>query len=735
MVMPDDTNPFAGTDVLVAARARISIGPVPDWVAACPFNDDFKAKETSPATCLFYGRQIHAETGQTCHHQAMRLETSPAVQRQSQWQFQFEPQTQSLILHWIKIRRGSQVFEQACLDKIRLLQREEGPERFAIRGWCTLLLLLEDVRPGDIIESCYTVGNRPALLPGHCAALFILPQGTPVGKFHFSVRFNESRPMKWQSATADLRPAETREAGEALWIWAGGNYEAAGWEPNTPARHIAGPWIQISDYPDWGTVATAIAQAWKNEGDEPVLAEIAGEIAGKEPDILGQVEKAIELVQDECRHLPVDFDPAGQVPAPPGVVARKRYGDAKDLSFLLVQLLKQLGVPARPILVNTQWRRSLATMLPMAGLFDHAVVEYEVQNETRWVDAMIQQQGGGALNRFIPDYGVGLPVDSSANGLIESPRAPIQTSQYVLKETILLDTTGAQSLISAVLHAKGSHAEALRQQFEKSGVDQVAEERQQLCAERFVNAKRIGSLEYRDDREANEFILAEVFAIGGFLHPLPKQGMCRFRLSNQLMAHALPLPEKSVRRAPLALPYPCNIVYTIVIEAPTLQPLGVRRRNIETSLVRFSRNHKCLHRFWSMTLTLSTLADAIPPENVEEHGATVEAIRDDSLWEITLPAGFPHPVRRNDFGALPPPPRRLTSHDAEPKNPKPAVLPIAVPAGGPVPAAPHQPISQPVHHRRKRTSHRRKSHKKVWLAVAILVWALIIFAAVRFLQR
>ena len=225
--MADDANPFTGTDVLVDARKRINTGSVPAWVVSCPFDDNFKAKDAGQVTHLFFGRQIHAENRQTHYHQAMRLENILAVQHQSQWQLQFEPRTQSVTLHWVKIRRRDQEFDHTYLGKIRLLQREEGPERFVIPGWCTLRLLLEDVRPGDIIESCYTIETRSRLLPGNCAAFFALPQGIPVGKYYFSLRFNETRPMRWKAASADLSPAENREHGNVTWVWTGGNYEVA----------------------------------------------------------------------------------------------------------------------------------------------------------------------------------------------------------------------------------------------------------------------------------------------------------------------------------------------------------------------------------------------------------------------------------------------------------------------------------------------------------------------------
>ena len=724
--MSDDTNSSTSDDVLVDARERISIGPVPAWVVSCPFDANSKPKEASQVTHLLVSRQIHAENRQTHYHVVLRLETMQAVQRQSQWQLQFEPRTQSVTLHSIKIRRGDQEFDHTNLGKIRLLQREEGLERFVIHGWCTLLLLLEDVRPGDIIESCYTIETRPRLLPGNCASFFTLPQGVPVGKFHFSLRFNESRPMKWKSASADLKPTENRENGNVMWVWTGENYEGPGPESNTPGWHLSCPWIQISDCPDWGTVAVAIAKTWKEESDETVLAEIAKEITDQEPDVLLRVEKAIHLVQDECRYLSVNIELGGQAPTPPGIVARKRYGDRKDLSFLLVHLLKRLGTSARPILVNTQLRKSLAAMLPMDGLFNHVVVEYDVQGKTRWVDATMKQQGGGALNRFIPDYGVGLPVDLTATRLIESPRAPVQASRYELKETILLDTTGAPSLISVVLHAKGSHAEVLRQQFEKSGVESVAGERLQLCTNRFTSAKRVGDIEYRDDRAANEFILAEVFEINGFLSAHQNPGMCRFRFPNNLMAQTLQMPEKGVRRTPFALPHPCNIVHIIVVETFSLQPMRIQRHSVESPFIKFNRSHKCLHRFWSMTLSLSTLVDAVPPDRIDEHRATVEDVWQQSLWEMAVPTGSAHPVKRKDFGSLPPVPRKLTSNIAQtqsdPKSVPSANIPMANSREmiGQIPSS-----NPPVRRRRKKHPPHGKNRKKLWLAVAIILWILI----------
>src|SRR5262249_30618291 len=152
--------------------------------------------------------------------------------------------------------------------------------------------------------------------------------------------------------------------------------------------------------------------------------------------------RAVELVQDNFRYLSVNLELGGHIPAGPETAVRRRYGDCKDLAFLLVHLLRRLGVAARPVLVNAVLRKSIGDLLPSPNLFNHAVVEYRVGEETRWVDATIKRQGGGALNRSLPDFRLGLPMDAEGSGLVPPPKGSVQPGLFELKETFVVDTTG-----------------------------------------------------------------------------------------------------------------------------------------------------------------------------------------------------------------------------------------------------------------------------------------------------
>jgi transglutaminase-like putative cysteine protease len=654
---------------LPAADECIRMGPVPDWVVLSSFVAD---GEDAATNHLLHDRQIHAELRQTYFHVALRLDSMQTVHDESPWRLDFEPRTQQVILHSIRTWRAGAPRGQADLSAARIMDRRvagTNPPKPL-----TLSIVLEDVRLGDILEWSYTVENRPSVLPDNCAALFALPAGVPVGKFSFSLIFDSTRPMQWRSSVPEWEPVKSENEGRSHWVWTRENYPGLPLEDNRPEWHMARPWIQISDCPNWGMIAAAYAAVWPDGEEDSIARETARDLGAGQIDSMRMAEKAIQLVQDEYRCTAVDGELDGQPPAPPGVVARRRYGDGKDLSFLLAHLLRALGLEARLVLINTVYRQSLASLLPAPDLFNHLLVEFTVAGQTRWVDATRPR-------RAIDNYGVGLALNGGDTPLARPPAGSVAQSAYELAESILVDTAGGWSWLAVVVTARGPQADALRQELESAGLDALARKRLQECARRFVNAKRAGALECRDNRAANEFFLAEIFEIKDFLKAESDPRWRKLEMPNDYIANFLKTPDVGPRHAPFALPHPCHVVHTIELHSVALAPAVVQQRSVKTNYVDFTRVRKTLAGFWTMKLTLSTLADAVPPESLEEHRQAIREIRKQSVWSILLPAGDARPHRRSDFGALPeaPNPARPAVAIATPSTPVPVPATVSPP--------------------------------------------------------
>jgi len=732
---------------LIGAKERIHIGPAHDWIVPCSFRLDFKPKQPGHVTYLLSCKQIHAEKRQTFVHTAIRLETTQAVQNEAQGRLAFEPRTQNFILHWLKIHRGETIFDRTALENIRCVQKEA--DGFISPSHLTLLLLLEDVRPGDVLELCYTMEEEPPLWHDDCGCLFALPEASALGKLYFSVRFNDARQFDWESSAPDLQPVETHRNGETQWVWTRDNFPGVRAEENTPPWHISYPWIQVSDCADWESLSAAFAKAWDTDKADADLAAIFPEIAAGGGGILQQTEKAIQLVQDQCRYVALDGELAGQPPTAPEVVARRRYGDCKDLSVLLMVLLKQLGLEARLVLVNTKFRKSLADLLPMPSLFDHIVVEYKARGETRWVDATAKGQGGGSLNRIVSDFGFGLPVVQDGSDLVEAPAPARESNVYQIKESVLLDTAGAPSIFGIVVTARGSHAEELRREFESQGVEAMARRRLQMCVDRFIDVKRAGPLEYRDNRTDNEFFLAEVFEIRNFLKEDAQTSWSKMDVSAEAVASLLPLPTSVVRHNPFGLPYPCNVVHIMEVYCVALPPAIIQQRTIENPWLQFTRVRKTLAGNWTVTTTLSTLSDAVPPDGIDEYREAVRELRAQSSWSLQVPAGQTRPHQRSDFGrlpvawegssgAFPRPAKMVATHRTTTPAPTKPQSEAAASSDVPDATAPSEPRVELRYRRKKR--HRRRSRESrkaiMWQSIVGCVMVVILLLlAIAFFKK
>jgi hypothetical protein len=643
-------------DEMSAARQKIRQETAPEWVQPMTIDYQFKSPKTTPVTQLLSSVQIHAERRENYIHYALRLETMEAVQHHSQWRFEFEPKTQTVTLHQLQIVRDGQPINHLDLAKARYLQREESLEKFVIHGWYTLLLILEDVRPGDVLECAYTIQTAPRFLTNNSSYFYGLPVNQAIGKYYFTVRFLPARTMRWKSVAPEFKPVETQVGELNHWEWSGQVTEVGELEVNTPCWHIATHWLQVSDLPDWQTVSTALAELWHAEAADDDISEVVREITASNAELPDRIESAIRLVQDECRYLSVNLELGGHIPTAPSVVLRRRYGDCKDLSFLLVRILQALGVTsARPLLVNSFLRQTIGELLPSPTLFNHAIVEFEVDGQRRWVDTTLHNQGGGPYNRNIPNFALGLPLETEGAQLVAAPKLTDVVNAYELREHLLLDTTGQPSLLAVTLVTSGVQADLFRAQFKQVGAEEIAKQREQSIANRYHKAKRTGTLKHQDERGENRFVMVETFEVTPLLAPHPNENMCRVQMPTSWVAGVLLLPPKTPRTRPFALPNPCQVHYTFDVDTSAIQSIKIEHpvQEYNEPPVEFKRTAKGGRGYFVATLKLNIREDFIAADRVQKFGQLVENIGNVANRELYILRGHSRNRPRAGFGELP----------------------------------------------------------------------------------
>jgi len=633
---------------------RIAFQEPEDWVEKVPYDDKTVAKEGAHQTYHLWTRQTDADSGKTFHATAVRLETALAVQNQSQWSINFDPRFHHLTLHWLRIVRNSERIDQLQRSRMRLIQRETQLERFVISGGWTLLVVFDDVRPGDTIEAGYTFKTKHPICGDWSETFFAVPAQIVVGNFRLSVVFDEKlHPMTWKTSDdAPARQVSTLDDGRTRWLWEASQPVLRDNEVNIPSSHLDYIWIQVSDIPSWSALAGRVSEAWNGAGDRGEL-DLLGEFARPAEVNAAAVAALVRNIQDEFRYLSVDLDTGGWIPEAPGTVAKQRRGDCKDLAWLANAVLGRWGVKSRPILVGAGLCGRVVSMLPMSSLFNHAVLEVEIAGARRWFDLTLRSQGGDFHSQPVKWFEFGLPVDPG----VAAPEAqPGQQANNLLaiRETIYLDTRrGEPSAVELLLRAEGPQAEYFRRARYTQGSDGFATERLKVAQRRYVKSKRLGALQVRDDRRANVFELAESFEISDVVYAGEKGERALYDVPANTVRQTFAIPDDKARRCPWAMPFPLEIRYASTVKLGNMPSGGTTRRKWSAKEFTALTEETRLSGAWTKTAWFLTVTDNIAADQLSAYRIKLVDCFRAMSWRLYMGWGNRRLEIPAQFGQLP----------------------------------------------------------------------------------
>ncbi|WP_308950558.1 DUF3857 domain-containing transglutaminase family protein [Thalassobacterium maritimum] len=609
-------------------------------------------RDGEPITRLLLDIQHDTESHASCIRQQQRLENKQAVQELAQWRINFDPNSQKIKLHHIRVIRDGITREYSKPENVRIIQREEDLESYILHGQVTLLVVLEDIRVGDVIDSCYTLINQPQLLPDHFSSFQSPPDLIRTGEYKLSVRFPQQTAIQWKSALPENNPLITEEEGGYIrWQWRTHDIDPTEAEVHTPSWKLPTDWVHISDMQKWSELAVAAHSAWPEVSDFKLPDQLASKI-----DDPGNQKKTadtlIRYVQDEFRYLSVKTNLGGQIPNPPEKVIERGYGDCKDLCSLLTHLLGSQSIKARPILVNTTLGKSLPELLPCATLFDHVIVEYKIDGMAYWVDPTLTEQGGGATGRYIPSYYFGLPIQARPTHLVEQPHNRSVKDSYQLHDTILLDTAKNTSILRVTTTVSGRYADDFRLQFAQEGPEGFIKSTEERQSNRYQTESSVTPVKYHDNRELNEWQMIEVYNIDFFKSMSFDRQFLQLSLPRSIIMAALPTPDETERQAPFEIPNNLDITHIVEVHS---KANGRQRRQLKTfELAGLEASVEGIFRSgaWTKTIQLKTSTDHIPADQVLSLRQLLLDLWQHSSWVITAPRGLVRLHRPEDFGQL-----------------------------------------------------------------------------------
>lgn len=597
--------------------------PVPDWVETAPVP---VATQRAPVAIRLADTQFLAAATPVIYvHRATQVNDAAAMSEIGQYAISFAPDYQRLQLHSVRILRGDAALDMLPTVQVRFIQREVGLEQGVYSGIVTALLLVQDVRVGDTLDIVYTLHGANPVLGGRFVDAASWDQIAPVARRRVILNVPAGRDVAWKLiGPPGARLAEPQTAtrkGMRTTRWEEEAIPALQPEPLAPRDVQQVRWLQFSEYNSWRDVARWADGLFQLQpATDGELMKVV-DVLKREPTPAAQVAAALRYVQTEVRYFSLALGESSHRPTQPSLVLQRRYGDCKDKSFLLIALLKALGIDARPVLVAFGTRRGLDALLPSPFLFDHVIVDATVNGEHHYLDATRLGQSGGLASFGQLHAGAQvLLVGPDTQGLTQIPIAANgPEGNSVVEEQVRVAKLGEEAEITAQEHYNGLDAEFARLMSSRLTAEQRLTAARSAAEHRFPGATVIGDPVITDDTERNQVTWTVRLKAPKFATQSGDQWMARFPAVG--FSGVVAIPPTATRRTPLAIPrYPYEARYTVRVEWPdevsaTRDPqvLHIESKYLEYEVKRSFRGRVATHE-----VRLKSLADRVPPEDVPQ---------------------------------------------------------------------------------------------------------------------
>ncbi|HTI99853.1 MAG TPA: DUF3857 domain-containing protein [Dongiaceae bacterium] len=606
----------------VFSPPQTAVAPPADWIVPllfAPLPANIRPEPNEEQRYLLLDRQINVATNEDFHHIVRQILTPAGIQNGATLTVDFDPNYQSLTFHWVRIWRGTNHVEQLNAGKIKLIQPERELDQFLMDGHESAVLVLDDVRVGDIIDYAYTLQGANPVLEGKFFKAVDVQLRQPVEHLVTRLVWPKERRLYARNFNCpNTRPTVAAKTNQIEYVWDARHVPGLYVEDQLPAWYDPFPWVQLSEFQTWAEVNQWALKLFQNT--TPLSAELNDKIAewrrirGPEQ----QVQAVLRFVQENIRYFGVEGGTGSHRPAAASDVYGRRYGDCKDKVRLFVTILRALNIEAWPVLVNSQLHRGIQPWQPTAMAFNHVIAQVRCDNRTYWLDATANYQRGPLAAHALDDFGYGLVVQPKTTALTAIPTSSAIPDTTIAEYFQLGGRTDPASL-KVVTVATGADAEDLREQFATTPRADIEKNYLHYYANRYPGAKSAAALEFKDDATQNRIEITESYSWDHFWTKpdADHEYQCTFYPST--LAELFPKPVDVERTMPLAVTFPVHRVLRTEVSLPEAWANNSKSRNITDPAFFFRMNQNTTGTKLVLEYEYRALADSVPPEQMADY--------------------------------------------------------------------------------------------------------------------
>jgi hypothetical protein len=545
----------------------------------------------------------------------LRLNNEEGVQNNSQLTIGFDPTYQKLAINKIIIHRGKIEINHLNRSEIELMRNEKNADRLIYDGSYSAVIILKDVRVGDVLEYEYTIKGENPILSGHIYSYVTQSFSSEVFRIYQRVLVPAKEVLSMKAIQEGQMPVITVIGNIKSLVWDISNRPAIFMDANTPSWYNAYPACEISSFKDWQEVKRWGRNLFKLNIETPQLDTFIRDMHFVKSD--QGIADVIRFVQDEIRYLGIETGIHSHQPHHPEEVLKNRFGDCKDKTYLLVVMLRKLGVEAWPAYLNSSNKGHVDDNVPSPYAFNHVIVKFRYDNIDYWVDPTINQQRGPLSLVCLPAYQKALVLDEKSSGFEDIPVS--KSDKVVIHENLWFadSTSEVKYEVESVYY--GNMANTKRSYHLGTPLAEIRENYINYCSGYYSNLKWKGdsALKYTDYPETNTFKVRESYVIPDFWDHRATDSVEWYATINpynlyEFLSHT---KDKS-RKMPLSIYFPVDVNCTIDMHFPPYKEIGFQSEtdSIVNKVYTFYRRSSVNQNKHTYTLnyTYKTKADHVP---------------------------------------------------------------------------------------------------------------------------
>lgn len=566
---------------------RLVVGPAPEWVIRRTVRST-QRMDSQPVTVLLIDRQINPDLMSRYTRHVRRLETPQSVQEAGRIELNFDPASQKLSIHAISIFREGHLTNMADLDEIKIIQRERELERGIYDGSITALILLKDLRTGDVIDVETSVTSDDAIFSSHYWFDENFEHTLPVSRQYFSwLSKSQERFSIADSTEVELSEEETGFGTRKTWEQS--KQSAIEIPPALPMGYNPFRTVSITSFQTWNEVAGEVSRLWKrSEKPGELLPEELSSLRkmhGTKPESL--IEALVGFVRDRIRYQGVETGRLGLVPDELFVIWERRYGDCKEKTSMLCWMLRECGFEATPALVSTMAWGRIADHLP-SPIFDHVVVHLKYEGVDYWMDPTDISQRGRLNDWTSLPFQKALLISPDTMDFIPIPDAPPGRNILIVEEEYSFVGNGCDAEINVKHIYRGTEADRARHALDSQGRVAVQQIFSEIVKSTRASAELKTDMEVSDDADENVLTLRGVF--------LAPETLKRNQAASNLIAEFVPHSivgklcgiDDRPRNHPLALLHPVEVKHSTILNHPDSKGAVVPKVMIDNEFIKFT---------------------------------------------------------------------------------------------------------------------------------------------------